>query len=36
MAQISQEHVAPLTSGFVALLVLAVISFGVLNKLANR
>lgn len=35
-AQISPQHVAPLTSGFVALLVLGVVGIGVLNKVANR
>jgi hypothetical protein len=36
MAQISAQHVKPLTAGFVALLVLATIGIGVLNVAANR
>lgn len=36
MAQISTQHVAPLTSGFVGLLVLGLIGIGILNAAANR
>lgn len=36
MAQVQSQHVAPLTSGFCALLVFAIIGMGVLNKAANR
>lgn len=36
MAQISPQHTAPLTSGFVALLVFGVIAIGVLNHIANK
>jgi len=36
MAQISEQHIQPLTMGFVALLVLAIGGLAVLNKAANR
>jgi hypothetical protein len=35
-AQVSPQHVAPLTSGVVGLLLLAVISIGLLNRIANK
>lgn len=36
MAQITQQHVPILTSGFVGLLVLAIIGLGVMNYVANK
>lgn len=36
MPQISPQHVQPLTMGFVALLVGALLGIGILNKLANK
>lgn len=36
MAQISPQHVQPLTMGFVGLLVGSLLVLGALNKLANR
>lgn len=36
MAQLQQNHVKPITSGFVGLLVLAVVGIGILNAAANR
>jgi hypothetical protein len=36
MPQVSPQHVQPLTMGFVALLVAALLGIGALNKLANR
>lgn len=36
MAQISPQHVQPLTMGFVGLLVGSLLALGALNKLANR
>lgn len=36
MAQVSSQHVQPLTMGFVALLVLAIGGLAVLNHAANR
>lgn len=36
MAQVSQQHVQPLTMGFVGLLVLALGGIALLNKAANR
>lgn len=36
MATVQNQHVQPITSGFVALLVFAVIGMGFLNKAANR
>jgi len=36
MAEIDGQHVQPLTIGFVALLVFALLGIGVLNALANR
>jgi hypothetical protein len=36
MANISPQHVQPLTMGFVGLLVLSLLGLGALNKLANK
>lgn len=36
MATISTNHVKPLTSGFVVLLVASAIGIGILNHLANK
>lgn len=36
MANISPQHVQPLTMGFVGLLVLTVVSLAALNHLANK
>jgi hypothetical protein len=36
MANISAQHVKPVTSGFVGLLVLAALGIGVLNHFANK
>ena len=36
MSDISPEHIQPLTAGFAALLVFALLALGGLNKLANR
>ncbi len=36
MAQISPQHVQPLTTGFVTLLVGALLGIAVLNHIANR
>lgn len=36
MANISPQHVQPLTIGFVGLLVFGAVMLGVLNKTANR
>lgn len=36
MATVSQEHVTPLTTGFVGALVIAVLGIGIVNYLANK
>ncbi len=36
MPQVSDQHVQPLTMGFVGLLVFSLLGLGALNKLANR
>lgn len=36
MANVSPQHVQPLTMGFVGLLVLALLGIGLLNKAANH
>lgn len=36
MANISTEHVQPLTMGFVGLLVFALVGIGIINCVANR
>lgn len=36
MAQVSQQHVAPLSSGFVALTLLALFGIAILNHFADR
>jgi len=36
MAQISPQHVQPLTMGFVGLLVFSLIGIGALNKWSNK
>jgi len=36
MAQVSPQHVQPLTMGFVGLLVFALLGLGVLNHVANK
>lgn len=36
MAQISEQHIQPLTMGFAGLLLLSILGLAVLNKAANR
>jgi hypothetical protein len=36
MAQISSDHVQPLTMGFVGLVVFALVGIGIVNCIANR
>jgi hypothetical protein len=36
MAQISAEHVGPLSMGFVAVVVFAIVGMGIVNYLADK
>jgi hypothetical protein len=36
MAQVNERHVAPLTAGFVAVLVFAIVGLAIVNHKSNR